>query len=117
MMSEFVDVTSLSVFLLSFVSLTELNPEIGNASFWVLFNMWRLGRIKDTKFGTGVSNEMLLYIAKYQGYSFYRLWGKVNKGGGVWIISPPPTSSPRSLGWHWTIEILITGASESKSWP
>ena len=28
----------------------------------------------DTKFGMNVSNELLLNAAKYQGYSFYRLY-------------------------------------------
>ena len=36
--------------------------------------MWRLGRVRDTRFGTNVSNEMLLNAAKCQGYSFYRFW-------------------------------------------
>ena len=36
-----------------------------------------MGRVKDTKFGTNVSNKMLLSAAKCQGYSFYE------QGGGV----------------------------------
>ena len=28
------------------------NPEIGNTAVWVLPNIWRLGRVMDTKFGT-----------------------------------------------------------------
>ena len=40
----------------------------------------------DTKFGTNVSNRMLLNAAKFQGYSFYRFWvikGKpTGEGGG-----------------------------------
>ena len=31
------------------------DPEIGSALFWVLPNIWRLGRIRDTKFGMNVS--------------------------------------------------------------
>ena len=50
------------------------NPEIGNTPVWVLANIWRLGRVIDTKFGTNVSNRMLLNPAKFQGYSFYRFW-------------------------------------------
>ena len=50
------------------------NPEIGNTPVWVLPNIWRLGRVMDTKFGTNVSNRMLLNAAKFQGYSFYRFW-------------------------------------------
>ena len=60
------------------------NPEIGNTPVWVLPNIWRLGRVMDTKFGTNVSNRMLLNAAKFQGYSFYRFWvikGKPTGGG------------------------------------
>ena len=50
------------------------NPEIGNTPVWVLPNIWKLGRVRDTKFGTDVPNEILLNAAKCQGYSFYRFW-------------------------------------------
>ena len=45
-----------------------------------------------TKFGTNVSNKMLLNVAKLQGYSFYRSWvikGKPTGGGGGGKITPP----------------------------
>ena len=61
------------------------NPEIGNTPVWVLPNIWRLGRIMDTKFGTNVSNRMLLNASKFQGYSLYRFWvikRKPTDGGG-----------------------------------
>ena len=48
------------------------NPEIGNTPVWVLPNIRRLGRVRDTTFGTDVPNEILLTAAKCQGYSFYR---------------------------------------------
>ena len=47
------------------------NLEIGNASAWVLPNIWRLGQVRDTKCGTDVSNEILVNAAKCQGYIFY----------------------------------------------
>ena len=50
------------------------NPEIRNTSVWVLLNIWRLGRVKDTPIGTDVFNEILLSAAKCQSYSFYRFW-------------------------------------------
>ena len=50
------------------------NPEIGNTHVWVFPNIWRLWRVMGTKFGTNVSNRMLLNAAKLQGYSFYRFW-------------------------------------------
>ena len=39
------------------------NQEMRNTTVWVLRNIWRLGRVRDTKFGTNVSNEMLLNAA------------------------------------------------------
>ena len=43
------------------------NPEIGNIPVLVFPNIWRLGRVKDTKFGTNVSNKILLNATKYRG--------------------------------------------------
>ena len=66
------------------------NPEIRNTHTWVLLNIWRLGHVRDTEFGTNVSNEMLLNAAKCQGNSFYRFWVKgreTNRGRGEY--SPP----------------------------
>ena len=34
--------------------------EIGNTSIWVLRNVRRLRHVRDSKFGTNISNEMLL---------------------------------------------------------
>ena len=45
-------------------------------------NIWRLGQVRDTKFGTDVSNEMLLSAAKRQDYRFYSFW--VIKGKTTW---------------------------------
>ena len=47
------------------------NPEIENTIVWVLPNIWRLGQVRNTKFGTNISNKMLLDAAKCQGYRFY----------------------------------------------
>ena len=38
--------------------------------FWI----WKLGRVRDTKFGTNVFNNRFLSAAKSQGYSFLRFW-------------------------------------------
>ena len=60
------------------------NPEIGNTSASVLPNIWRLKLVRDTKFGTDVSNKKLLHDAKCLGYSFYHFWDvKTNLKGGV----------------------------------
>ena len=47
------------------------NLEIGNTHVWVLPNIWRLGQVRDIKFGKDVSDEMLLIAGKCQDYSFY----------------------------------------------
>ena len=42
------------------------NPEIGNTPVWVLPNIWRLRRVRDTKFGTNVSKKLLLKFPPIQ---------------------------------------------------
>ena len=66
------------------------NLEIGSF-VWVLPNIWRPGQVKDRKFGTDVSDEILLNAAECQGYSFYRFWvikGKPTESEGK-ITRPP----------------------------
>ena len=43
------------------------NPEIENTSVWVLPNIWRLGQVRDTKFGTNVSNKKVTECCKIAG--------------------------------------------------
>ena len=70
------------------------NPEIGNTPVWGLSNIWRLGRVRDTKFGTNLSNKMLANATKWQGYSFYHFWVIKGKstgcGEGGWNYLSPP---------------------------
>ena len=52
-----------------------------------------LGRVRNTKFDTNVSNKMLLNAATCQGYSFYCFWvikGKPTEGEGIKLPPPPP---------------------------
>ena len=59
------------------------NREIGNTNVRVLFNIWKLGRVRDAKFGVNVFNKMLLN-SKMPGLQFYRFWvikGKLTGGG------------------------------------
>ena len=73
-----------------YIGLTR-NPEIGNTPVWILHDIWRLGRVSTTKFGTYVSNKMLLNTAKCQGYSFYCFWViKWKPTGGLEIPPPHP---------------------------
>ena len=43
------------------------NLEIGNTLVWVLPNIWRRAQVMDTKFGTNVSDRILLNAAICQG--------------------------------------------------
>ena len=65
------------------------NLEIRNTPVWVLPNMWRLERVMDTKFGTNVSDRMLLNAAKFQGYNFYRFWDIRRKPTGAEVKLTP----------------------------
>ena len=65
------------------------NTEIGNIPVWVLPNIWRLGRVRTTKFVTKISTEMLLNAAKWQSYSFYRFWVTKRKPTGDKVTPPP----------------------------
>ena len=68
------------------------NPEIGNTPVWVLPNIWILGRVRDTKFGSNVSNEMLLNAAKIsvlQLLPFFELFRENQQGGGGKITLHP----------------------------
>ena len=60
-----------------------INLGMGNTPVRGLTNIWRLWRVRDTKFGKNISDKMLLIDAKCQSYSFYRLSvikGKPTKG-------------------------------------
>ena len=84
------------------------NLEIRNTSVWVLPNIWRLGRVMDTKFGMNVSNRMLLNAAKFQGYSSYRFLviKRKSTGGGVKLPLPPTTQIRVKCSFYWKMEIL-----------
>ena len=65
-------ITGSGVMTIFFYNGLTKSPEIGNTTVCVLPNIWRLGRVRDTKFNTNVSNKKLLNTAKCQGYRFYR---------------------------------------------
>ena len=68
------------------------NSEIRNTPVWVLPNIWgykRPGQVRDTRFGTNISNKMLLNAEKCQGCSFYHFW--VIKGKPIGVLILPPT--------------------------
>ena len=88
-------ITGSGVMIIFFYKGLTRNPEIGNTPVWVLPNIWRLGGVRDTKYGADVSNTMLLNAAKCQGHSIYRFWVITGKstGGGVGVKFLPPIPS------------------------
>ena len=94
----------------------ELNQKSGNRKtlVWILRNIIRLGWVSNIKFGTDVSNEMLLNVAKSQGYSLHCFW--VIKGkptGGVKLPTSHPTTQIRVK--HGPIEDLWEKSYEIRS--
>ena len=78
------NITGSGVTTIYFYKRLTRNPEIINTSVWVFPMIWRVGQVRDTKFGADNSSEMLLYAAKYHGCSFYRLWVIKGKPIGSW---------------------------------
>ena len=88
-------ITGFGLMTISFYKGLTRNPEIGNTPVSVLSNNWKLGRARNAKFGTKVSNKMVLNAAKCQGYSFYRVGVikvKPIGGGGLGVKFPLPPS-------------------------
>ena len=90
------------------------NLEIGNPLVWVSFAQYlELGRVRDTKFGTNVSNvnKMLPNAAKYQGYSYYHFWFIIVKpkrwrGGGK--IALPTRLGLNNLFFKFLFKYMMT---------
>ena len=101
-------ITVSGVMTISFYKGLTRNPEIGNTPVWVLLNIWRLGRARNTKCATNIFNKMLLNAAKCQGYSFYVFWvikGKPTGGRGGKFTPPPPTQI-RLKAFDWRAYVL-----------
>ena len=71
------------------------NQKTRYTSIWVLRNILRLEKVRDTKLSTNVSNEMLLNAAKWHGYRFFRFWGINGEPTRGEIKLPPLPPSPR----------------------
>ena len=87
-------ITGSGVMAILFYKRLTRNLEIRNTPVWVLHNIWRLGQVRDTKFGMNISNKILLNAAKCQGYTFYCFWvikGKPTGVGVKLLPSAPPT--------------------------
>ena len=84
--------------------LRRIHQKSRNTPIWVFPNIWGLGKVRDIKFGTNVSNIGLLNAAKWQGYSFYRylvIMGKPTEGGrrevGGWGVKSQHTHNHFSI--------------------
>ena len=90
-------ITGSGVMTIFFYKGLTINPEVQNTTVWVFLNIWRLRRVRNTKFGRNISNKMLLNAAKCQGYSFYRFWVIKGKLSNYWFI----------IAWKYCKEALI----------
>ena len=98
-------ITGSGVMTISFYKWLNRNQEIGNTPVWVFPNIWRLGQVRNTKFGTNISYNMLLNTAKCQGYSFYCFL--VIKGKPTGGKIPPPSTTQIRVKKHTNIQFFI----------
>ena len=64
-----------------------LRQKSRNRKYLHLSNIWRLGYVRDIKFGENFSNKELFNAAKCQPYRFSHFW--VSKGKPTWGIKLP----------------------------
>ena len=85
------------------------NSEIGNTPVSVLLNIGVLGQVQNTKYGTDVSNKMLLKIqnARVTAFTISELLRENQQGGGGGKITPLP---PR-LGLSSTYGVTVMRAN------
>ena len=96
-------ITGSGVMRISFYKGLTTNQGIGNTSVWILPTIWRLVQVRSTKFGTNVSNKMLLNEAKCQGYIFCSFW----------VIKGQPTEGKTTPS---AIRINATISLDSSCW-
>ena len=110
-------ITGSGVMIISFYEVLTKNPEIGNTPVWVLHNIWRLGRVKNTKFGTNVSNKILINAAKCQGCTFYHFWVINRKLTGEVKLTPCPPRlglrTPYFTEHHQWLFLTVSGFSSA----
>ena len=73
------------------------NPEFRNTPVWVLPYTLRLGKVRNTKFGTNVSSKMLFNDEKCQ----------VNSFCGFWVIKGKPTGGNRHFSIFYVFAIFF----------
>ena len=95
-------ITSFRVMIIFLYKGLTIYQEIGNTPVRVLLNIWKLGRVRNTENGRNVSDEILLNVAKCQGYRFYCFW--VIKGKPTGGIKLPP---PRLRLKEWLVSGMI----------
>ena len=82
------------------------NLEIGNIPVWVFLNIWRVSWVRDTKFGTNVSNEKLLNAANFQDYRFYTFWVITGKPTGVKLLPIQITDNIEIIPNSWCANLV-----------
>ena len=91
----FLSVSSLVLELSQFSDVRDW-PEIRNSEItpiWVVWlNIWRLGQVRDTRFGPNVSYKMLLNVGKCQNHRLYYFWVNKPTDGGGGKITPCPST-------------------------
>ena len=87
--SRFISIPLLVQNLSQFLFVKDLSRylETENTLVWILNNIWRLRRVRVTKFDLNISKEKSLIAEKWRVYRFYRFW--VIKGKPIGDKNPP----------------------------
>ena len=113
---SFMSISSLVLSYDNFPSLG-MDQKSRNILVWVLPNLWRLVQVRDIRFGTNVSHEMLLNAAKCQAYSFYCFWEfKEKPTEGVGSSPFPPRIELKTKKAIMLLSDLINFHQLAKNW-
>ena len=90
-------ITGSGVMTIFFYKRLSRNLEIEITPVWVLPHIWRLGQVRDTKFGTNVSNKVLLNAenTRVTAFTVSELLRENQQGGSKITPNPAPPPSPR----------------------
>ena len=70
------------------------DPEIGNISVWIWSNIWRLGRVRDTKFVTNVSIIKCYCILQYARVTVFTVSELLRENQQEQVKILPPARHP-----------------------
>ena len=82
-------ITASGIMTIFFYKRLTRNPEFGNTPAWVLPNIWRLGRVMDTKFDTKISNRKLHWMLQNSSVTAFTVFELLRENQLGWVKLSP----------------------------